>query len=417
MTDAVPAARAAPAAPSSRIESIDVVRGFALLGILLMNILAFGLPARAYFDPSVDGALAGADFGAYVTVELLVEGVMRALFSMLFGAGVVILATGERAKGAAVYYRRQLLLLAFGLLDAFVLLWSGDILVAYALAGLVLYLCRDWQPKTLLVTAGLVFGYLATVYGGLFMLLSVPEYTDSPTALLAWHDAKASFVPTADILAAELLMFEGSYGDAFLVNAGVVGTLYSQGLPLVLFWDALGCMLLGMALYKAGVLRGTLSLRFYTILACCGVGVGLAVNGFEVAMKVGSDFALQWVSGASVVTNDLGRVAMALGFAALLMIVCQRGWLARVRYGLAAAGRMALSNYILQSVIGLVLFHDFGFGLWNELARHELYFIVFAQWAVMISFSVWWLRRFRFGPLEWLWRSLTYGRLQPLGVN
>ena len=244
-----------------------------------------------------------------------------------------------------------------------------------------------------------------------------PEYTDSPSALAAWRDAKASFEPTAGALAAEVLMFEGSYADAFLVNAGVVGTLYSQGLPLVLFWDALGCMLLGMALYKAGVLRGTLSLRFYTILACCGFGVGLAVNGFEVAMKVGSDFALQWVSGASVITNDLGRVAMALGFAALLMIVCQRGWLARVRYGLAAAGRMALSNYILQSLIGLVLFHDFGFGLWNELARHQLYFIVFAQWAVMIQFSVWWLRRFRFGPLEWLWRSLTYGRLQPLGVN
>ena len=183
MTDAAPGATRAPIAPSSRIESIDVVRGFALLGILLMNILAFGLPSRAYFDPSVDGALAGADFGAYVTVELLVEGVMRALFSMLFGAGVVILATGERAKGAAVYYRRQLLLLAFGLLDAFVLLWAGDVLVAYALAGLVLYLCRNWQPKALLVTAGLVFAYLATVYGGLFMLLSVPEYTDSPTAL------------------------------------------------------------------------------------------------------------------------------------------------------------------------------------------------------------------------------------------
>ena len=417
MTDATPAVTPAPVAPSSRIESIDVVRGFALLGILLMNILAFGLPSRAYFDPSVDGALAGADFGAYVTVELLVEGVMRALFSMLFGAGVVILATGERPKSAAIYYRRQLLLLAFGLLDAFVLLWSGDILVAYALAGLVLYLCRNWQPKALLVTAGLVFAYLATVYGGLFLLLSVPEYTDSPSALAAWHDAKASFEPTTGALAAEVLMFEGSYADAFLVNAGVVGTLYSQGLPLVLFWDALGCMLLGMALYKAGVLRGTLSLRFYTILACCGFGIGLAVNGFEVAMKVGSDFALKWVSGASVVTNDLGRVAMALGFAALIMIVCQRGWLARVRPGLAAAGRMALSNYILQSLIGLVLFHDFGFGLWNELARHQLYFIVFAQWAVMIAFSLWWLRRFRFGPLEWLWRSLTYGRLQPLGVN
>ena len=116
-------------------------------------------------------------------------------------------------------------------------------------------------------------------------------------------------------------------------------------------------------------------------------------------------------------TNDIGRVSMALGYAALVMIVCSRGWLARVRYGLAAAGRMALSNYILQSIFGLVLFHEFGLGLWNDLARSALYVIVFAQWAVMIEFSIWWLRRYRFGPLEWLWRSLTYGRFQPMAVR
>ena len=134
-------------------------------------------------------------------------------------------------------------------------------------------------------------------------------------------------------------------------------------------------------------------------------------------MKVTSGFDLKWVSGASVPTNDLGRVSMGLGYASLVMIICARGWLGRVRYGLAAAGRMALSNYILQSIFGLLLFHDIGLGLWNELARSELYVIVLAQWAVMIEFSIWWLRRYRFGPLEWLWRSLTYGRFQPMAVR
>ena len=416
MTDAS-LAGPAPVAPSVRIESIDVVRGFALLGILLLNILGFGLPFRAYFDPSVDGAVAGIDFGVYAGVELFAEGAMRALFSMLFGAGVAILATGARAKSAGIYYRRQLLLLAIGLFDAFVLLWVGDILVPYALAGLVLYLCRNWRPRALVASAAVVFAYLATVSGSLFLALSIPAFTDDPAALEAFRETKATFVPTEATLANERVRFEGAYPAAFVANARAVLNTYAQGLPLVIFWDALACMLLGMALYKTGVLQGQRSLRFYVVLAICGFGVGLAVNAFEVTMKVTSGFDLKWVSGASVPTNDLGRVSMGLGYASLVMIVCARGWLGRVRYGLAAAGRMALSNYILQSIFGLVLFHDLGLGLWNELARSELYIIVFAQWAVMLEFSIWWLRRFRFGPLEWLWRSLTYGRFQPMAVR
>ncbi|MCY4013469.1 MAG: DUF418 domain-containing protein [Gammaproteobacteria bacterium] len=407
----------APVAPSVRIESIDVVRGFALLGILLLNILGFGLPFRAYFDPSVDGAVAGIDFGVYVGVELFAEGAMRALFSMLFGAGVAILATGARAKGPGIYYRRQLLLLAIGLFDAFVLLWVGDILVPYALAGLVLYLCRNWQPRALVASAVVVFLYLATACGGMWLILSIPAFTDDPGALEAWRQTKAAFTPTEAALATERIRFEGAYPEAFAANAQAVLATYAQGLPLFIFWDALACMLLGMALYKTGVLQGQRSVRFYVVLAICGFGIGLAVNAFEVTMKVTSGFDLKWVSGASVPTNDLGRVSMGLGYASLVMIICARGWLARVRYGLAAAGRMALSNYILQSIFGLLLFHDIGLGLWNELARSELYIIVLAQWAVMIEFSTWWLRRFRFGPLEWLWRSLTYGRFQPMAVR
>ena len=413
MTDASLAVRPAPVAPPVRIESIDVVRGFALLGILLLNILGFALPNRAYYDPSVDGAVAGIDFGVWLGVEWLAEGVMRALFSMLFGAGVAILASGERAKSAGVYYRRQLLLLAFGLVDGFVLLWTGDILVAYALAGLVLYFFRDWQPRALVAAALLVFAYLAFVYTGLWWLLSNPA-TEDPNLREAVRDVTETFTPNAAQLAQERLKFEGSYYQAFAINAAALGRLYGEGLPLVLFWDALACMLLGMALYKSGVLRGSRSLRFYVALMLAGFAVGLAVNGFEIAMKESSGFALKWVSGVSMPTNDIGRVAMALGYLALVMVVCARGWLARVRTGLAAAGRMALSNYILQSVFGLILFHDFGLGLWNDLARHELYIVVAAQWAVMLEFSIFWLDRYRFGPLEWLWRTLTYGRLQAM---
>ena len=418
---------AAPLAPSERIEAIDVVRGFALLGILLMNILAFGLPFRAYFDPSVDGAVAGVDFGVFFAVDLFAEGAMRAVFSMLFGAGVVILATGDRAKGAAIYYRRQLLLLAIGLFDAFVLLWMGDILVPYALAGMLLYLCRNWSPRALFAASGLVFAYLLVFYAVLFATLNfmpaqaaaVEEriaagetVTAGERAMVAeWADLKATFRPPPDVQALEVRRFEGTYPESFVANAVAVLDSYAVALPLFMLWDAVACMLLGMALFKIGVLQGQRSVRFYTVLAACGFAVGLGVNAFELSMKTGSGFALPWVSGASSITNDIGRVAMALGYISLAMIVCLRGWLDLVRRGLAAVGRMALTNYLLQSTLGVVIFHSLGFGLWNELPRHQLYYVVLLEWVVSIGISIWWLRRYRYGPLEWLWRALTYGRL------
>ena len=422
----------APVAPAERIEAIDVVRGFALLGILLMNMLAFGLPFRAYFDPTVDGADAGLDFGVFLFVDFTSEGVMRALFSMLFGAGVAILASGPKPKSKGVYFKRQFLLLAFGLADGFLLLWTGDILFVYALAGILLYPLRHWRPKALFAAAGVVFAYLAAVYLAMFLLLETlpaearevqarldagETATAADRTLLAeWKELEATFNPPQDKLDREVTKFRGDYGEAFLANAAELGELYSLAYPLVLFWDALACMLLGIALFKSGVLRGARSARFYAWLAACGIGVGAAVNAFELTMTVRSGFALGWVSGASKWTNDAGRVAMALGYVGVLMIICQRGWLARARGALAAAGRMALTNYILQSVFGLFLFHGFGLGLWNELARGQLYLVVFAEWVVLLAFSVWWLRGHRYGPLEWLWRSATYGRLQTLAL-
>lgn len=421
----------APAAPNERIEAIDTIRGVALLGILIINILAFGLPFRAMFDPTVDGSTTGVDFAAYFAMGFVFEGAMRALFSMLFGAGVAMVAAS--GKGAAIHYRRQLLLLAFGLIDAFVLLWTGDILVPYALAGMVLYFARNWSPTALFVAAGIVFAYLVIVYTAFFgMLTFLPEQAGAvqvrldagesvsaqdQAALDGWRELEASIDPPPYLLERERLKFQGTYRQSVVANAGEVIDLYVVALPYFIIWDAIACMLLGMALFKVGFLTGRRSQRFYFVTAILGFGVGLAVNGFEMAMKIATDYAYEWVSGASVPTNDLGRVCMALGFVSVVMIANARGYLAKLRRGLAAVGRMALSNYILQSIFGIVIFHDMGFGLWNELARHELYYVVFLQWAVMIAFSVWWLGRFRFGPLEWVWRTLTYGRRQPMALQ
>ena len=425
MQSAEAGAAPAPLPPNERIEAIDVVRGFALLGILLMNILGFGLPFRSYADPTADGATQGIDFALFLGVDFFSEGVMRALFSMLFGAGVVIFACGPRAKPIGVYYRRQLLLLAFGLIDALLLLWSGDILVPYAVAGMLLYALRNWRPKALFAAAGVVFAYLALFYAltlyGIVALSAGAEAVQArldageavPAAEQAviadWHELRANFQPPPEAQAREALAHQGSYLESVAANAIDVAALYAFAHPTILLWDALACMLLGMALYKTGVLRGQRSVSFYKRLAVWGLLVGAVVNGFELAMAVTSGFALAWVTGFEL-TNDIGRVAMALGYVGVIMLICQRGALAKARAALAATGRMALSNYILQSVLALAIFHSMGFGLWNELARWQLYLVVLGEWAVLLTFSVWWLGRHRFGPLEWLWRTLTYGK-------
>ena len=334
----------APVAPDNRIEGLDVIRGFALLGILLLNILAFGLPFRAYFDPSVDGSVTGIDFGVFFAVDLLFEGAMRALFAMLFGAGIALLAAGDRGINPGIHYRRQFLLLAIGLLDALVLLWTGDILICYALAGMALYLCRNWQPRRLIVAATLVFLYLAAFYSVVFFLLStMPKEVEAIEDRIAsgieiaaderalvedWTELEASFDPPEHIRAREAMKFEGSYPEAFAANAQELGETYVVALPLLFLWDAVACMLLGMALFKMGVLQGNRCVRFYALLAAAGFAIGLTFNWFELSMKIGSGYAMQWVSGASTFTYDIGRVSMALGFASVVLIVCQRGWFA-----------------------------------------------------------------------------------------
>ena len=416
-----------PVAAADRIETIDVVRGFALLGILLLNILGFGLPFEAYSNPGVDGATSGVNLWVFGTVDLLFEGVLRALFSMLFGAGVVIFASG---KPAGLYYRRQLLLLAFGLFDAFVLLWVGDILVTYALAGMLLYYVRDWSPKRLLVGAGVVFTYLAVVYSGAFFGLTVlggkaamieaevaagAEITAGQQNLLdEWHDLRTSFEPTEETQAIEALSYQGSYLESVAANASGVLDFWAQALPLVMLWDALGCMLIGMALFKLGVFQGERDSAFYRKLVVYGVVIGLAINGLEVYAKIASGFALEWVASVPVPTGDIGRVALALGYLGMIVLVCQTANWVALRDRLAAVGRMALTNYLMHSLLALLVFHSIGLGLWNQLERYELYFVVLAIWIIQLIVSPLWLERFRYGPLEWIWRVATYGRMQPL---
>lgn len=409
---------AAPVAKGDRIESLDVLRGFGLLGILLLNILGFGLHSAAYSNPAL-GMSSSADLIVWAAIELGAEGAMRCLFSILFGAGVVLFTS---TKSASLHFKRNFWLLGFGLFDAYVLLWSGDILINYALAGTLLYWVRDVSARRLMVAAGVFIVLMSALHGATHAGLGaakgyaqIAEQSDAAATLNAdvidaarqWHSFSADFLPTEQQQAQELALRRDSYASAFWWNMQKTNEVLLFVVPIFLFWDALAMMLLGMALYKYGVLSGQRSTGFYIKFMLAGFSVGLIVNGFEVQRAIANDFSLLSTFAQTQVTYHVGRLGMAIGYIGLLVMIVQRGLLHGGR--LAAVGRMALTNYLMHSMVCLFIFTGAGFGLLGEFDRWQLYLFVVAIWVAQLLISPWWLRRYRFGPLEWLWRGLTYG--------
>ena len=419
---------AAPVSESDRIQSLDVIRGFALLGILLLNILGFGLASNGYFNPLV-GSPQGLGFNfnlaVWASVDVLFEGAMRCLFSMLFGAGVVLFTTGLSAKAGVVHYKRQLWLFVFGLIDAFVLLWTGDILTVYAMGGALLYLARNVSPRRLLIAACLMLALLSLYAGVMGMSMGFARgYAHTMAAgesitaeeaqyAAAWQDFEADFLGEPAAIHEELTARRQSYSTAFIWTQSTLIEYFSFVVPAILFWDALVMMLFGMALFKYGVLDASRSLAFYGRLTVGGFAAGLSINGFEVARAFTTDFDLLAMFPYFQVTYHLGRLGMALGYTGLVMLICKSALLPGLRARLAAVGRMALTNYLMHSLICLFIFTGAGMSLVNELQRATLYLIVVAIWLVQLWLSPQWLQRYRYGPVEWLWRWLSYGTRPP----
>jgi uncharacterized protein len=432
--------RALPVAAAERLFAVDALRGFALLGILAMNIVDFGWPGAAYSNPLRGGGFAGTDRAIWYFNHLVFEGKMMTIFSMLFGAGLVLMdqrAAGRGASVRGVYYRRVLWLLAIGLVHAY-LIWSGDILVMYASCGLLLYLFRNRTPKTLiilgvstlLIFVPIVVGFVAGI-----------DYMKAATARVqaqqkagetpAHFDQRLHDFWTRNLQEhfstspekqekswnEEMAAYRGGYIG--IVKHRAVGLIFGQTLGFLLFglWFAGGRMLLGMGLMKFGVFSAERSVGFYRRLALVGYGVGLPLVICDIAIEWYYGFFQQnpvfYFTGGWWLIQAISSPFLALGHVAMVMLLFQSGaasWLVR---RLAAVGRMALTNYLLTSIICTTIFYGYGFGLYGRLHRPSLYLVVIGVWAVLLAISLPWLERFRFGPAEWAWRSLTYGRPQP----
>jgi len=417
--------------PDIRILMLDVLRGFAVLGIYLINITVFFLDSDSYMSTVSGSGMLQTDPLSGPVSDVLVEGTMVALFSMLFGASAMVFLGEARlvAQGLDVvdrYYRRTLLLVLFGLLHAYVLLWENDVLYIYGILGMFLFPLRKLRVPALLVI-GLLFLWIgdmetASLYSGF-------EDADSsgPPALLGPSIPAAanttagtgSTGETADSstqAAPEIV--HRNYKQRFKQNLGSV--LYEQSTKLYTdhIFNVGGMMIIGMALFRLGILAGTRSRRFYLLLMAGGYLAGTLGRDTQFFQQLVAAGPVLDDVDSSVLGYNYGRLLVALGHMGLLGVLVSFTKASRVMRilarALAAVGRLALTNYIMQTVISLLVFYIFDAQLLTGLDRANLIYICITVWVFQIAFSNLWMRYFKLGPLEWLWRSLIYGKLLPI---
>jgi uncharacterized protein len=398
-----------PVSDTERVEALDLLRGFALLGILAMNIRAMAAPFGAYMTPQAFFDYEGASRAAFVFTAVVFDLKMMGLFSMLFGAGVLLYAGKPTESGRpprALWFRRMFWLLVIGLVHAY-LVWDGDILVPYALCGMmVLWWVRNWSVRAL-TTAGLAF----LLIGAALNVAQGLTWDMMPEADRA--EQLAIMSPTPEQGRAQLAALLGSYPQVVAHRAPFV--LMAQTLFFLMFflWRCGGMMLLGMALYKSGFLEGRWSTRSYVLIALLGLAVGLSLAALGIRELEQLRFAMPQRATADLY-NYAGAVFASLGYAAALLLLIKYDAVPMLRRRLAAVGQMALSNYLFQSLATAIIFLGWGAGYAGRFDYAEQLLVVVAIWVLQLALAPVWLARFRFGPAEWAWRSLTYAQRQPL---
>ncbi len=405
-------------APEERIVTLDIVRGVAVMGILAMNIVGFAMPSAAYMNPAAYGSESAADYASWAFNFVLIDGKMRGLFSFLFGASMLLVIERAGASGrspAGVHFRRMTWLLVFGLIH-FLFIWFGDILAGYAQVGMLAYLFHRLPAKALVGWGvGLIaFQTLlfAAVTLAVFYLQAVATEPGAPRELVAqWHDMNGQFgVPTQQALGSKLAMFHGGY---LPIAEHRLGKLIEPFAMTFFFgWETLAYFLFGMALLKTGFFRGEWEPARYWRLVLIGYGIGVPAYLALAWILYSDGFSVPMIFACAMTATTPFRPLMVIATAALIILLTRHG--GRLISRIAAAGRVAFTNYLGTSILMTTLFYGYGFGLYGAFSRIELWVVVLATWALMLAWSKPWLERFRYGPFEWLWRSLSRGRAEPI---
>jgi uncharacterized protein len=406
---------AATEPPTPRIATLDIVRGVAVMGILAMNIVGFALPFQAYLNPLALGPLDQADFASWAVGFIFIDGKMRGLFSFLFGASMLLVIERAEAKDEAadlVHYRRMFWLLFFGLAHLY-LVWFGDILTSYALVGMIAFLFRNLSQRALIAWAAFLLFAQLVVFANLAVdAATLQQAAAHPGPAPEWQALQAQFgVMSAEAKAQEFALYRGGYVDilADRVSDQALGPIRGLGL---FGWETLAYFLLGMAALRSGFLTGGWSDPRYRRTVLLGFGIGIPAYSLLAWLLARDGFPVPATIALSMAATVPFRPLMVVATAALIILATRRGGALVDR--IAAAGRAAFTNYLGTSLIMTSLFYGYGGGLFGTLGRAQLWLVVLAMWALILLWSKLWLDRFRYGPLEWLWRSLARGEPQPM---
>lgn len=400
-----------PVGAGERSALLDSLRGWALLGILAANMMWFiGFGAMSD-DQRGTMLLAQFDDVSEFFIEWLVVGKFYALFSLLFGIGFAIQIgrLEQRGEGTARYLRRLTILFLIGIAHL-LLLWFGDILALYALMGAVLLLLRRTPDRRLVIWAVILWlvpiGWSAAIHFGGFQ-------PDGPFEAVGTAAVTSSGLD----LSRPLLFFrEASYLDTLALNPGAIFFRIGGLVHEMRFTKVLGMFLIGLWIGRKAIYSNPEQWRALLHRAAkLGLAIGLPLSAAKAILLMwpGERPAIEW---AAEVAYCFGTPTLAIGYAAGFTLL----WLGvhKAAVELAApAGRMALTNYLMQTVLQSSLFYGWGFGLIGELGLVFVFPISIAFFALQIVYSRWWLGRFRFGPVEWLWRSATYGCAQPMRLK
>jgi uncharacterized protein len=405
---------------SVRYVSLDALRGFAVMGILAMNIAAFAMPFMAYLSPAIYGGDSGADLASWFASYILFDGKMRGLFSLLFGASMLLIADRAEAKGESatkVHYTRMFWLALFGLAHFF-FIWFGDILFLYAIVGCIAFLFRKWQPRRLIKWA------LGFYVAGFLMFSAATGSMAYKMYAASQPDATAKQIKDYQkIIKHEDFTAKGSQQEIDLYRSGYVKIVShklreetTEPLTAILqsILETLPLMMIGMALLKNGFLLGQCSPERYRRWAFIGIIGGGLLSAAAAYGQYASGFNPVIVINTQISWMILPRLLMTMGYAAGFILLVQylsgTAFLARV----VATGQAAFSNYLGTSIIMTTLFYGYGLGLYGFVGRAQLWLFVFGAWTLMLLWSKPWLERYRYGPMEWLWRSLARRKIQEM---
>ncbi|MBA3666915.1 MAG: DUF418 domain-containing protein [Sphingomonas sp.] len=403
------------AAGGQRLATLDIIRGVAVVGILAMNIVAFAMPDAAYLNPRAYGTNGPADLISWLVSYVLFDGKMRGLFSFLFGASMLLVIDRARAGGesaARIHFSRMLWLLLFGYLH-FYFIWYGDILTGYASLGMIAWFFRD-QPAPTLIKWGAILTAVQFALFAFFAMAFAQASAAAGTSVEAarqWAQMSEGIgVPTPDQLTHCLALYRSNWWSISFDK--LTHRTTEPLLTLSRFgWEVIANLLFGMALLKNGFFTGEWADADYRRIMRIGFAITIPVFLVLAAIQWGSDFAVPAIM-LSMAVSALFRPLMVVAIAALVILTTRPGgWLVD---RIAATGRAAFTNYLGTSIAMTSLFYGYGLGWFGALGRAQLWLIVAPMWLLMLGWSEPWLKRFYYGPFEWLWRSLARWQPQPM---